>query len=180
MCCRHSRIKNMAEMICPKCRKQYYGTGCPYCDYPPVLPDKRPAQISLLMGFVLLAVGIYIVLRFFFDKTWHRLPVLDASVIFTLGGLQLFGVQLLYSEKGRVSALVIGLLLAAFSYLCFYSAFSQNVHWSSIPFIPIIWSHVLARTMSGLGGVMCVMFSLRNFYLVIKPKRKNIQATRKS
>jgi hypothetical protein len=164
----------MAEMTCPKCGKQYYGVGCPYCDYPPVPPDKRAAQISLLMGFVLLAVGIYIATRFVFDKTWHRWLVLDAGVTFTLAGLQLVGVQLLYNEKGRVSGLVGGLLLAAFSYLCFYGAFSQNAHWSSlIPFIPQSWNQMLARTISGLIGVMCVAFSLRSFYLAVKPKLKN-------
>jgi hypothetical protein len=166
----------MAEMTCPKCGKQYYGVGCPYCDYPAVAPDKRAAQISLLMGFVLLAVGIYIATRFVFDKTWHQWLVLDAGITFALGGLQLIGVQLLYNEKGRVSALVGGLFLAAFSYLCFYGAFSQNAHWSSIAFIPPSWSHLLARTISGLFGVICSVFSLRNFYLAVKPKHKNDHA----
>ena len=161
----------MAEMTCPKCGKQYYGIGCPYCDYPPVPPDKRAAQISLLMGFVLLAVGIYITVRFIFDRSWDRLPMLDAGVLFILGGLQLVGVQLLYNEKGRISTLVGGLILAAFSYLCFYGAFSQSVHWSAlIPFLPQSWNQKLARTISGLGGVMCVAFSLRSFYLLVKTK----------
>ena len=164
-------------MTCPKCGKQYYGVGCPYCDYPPVPPDKQAARRSLLMGFVLLGVGIYIASRFIFDKSWHGLPVLAASVVFTLGGLQLVGVQLLYNEKGRVSALVGGLLLTAFSYLCLYGAFSQNAHWSSnVPLIPKSWNQMLARTISGLFGVMCVAFSLRSFYLVVKPKDKNDHA----
>ena len=163
----------MAEMTCSKCGKQYYGIGCPYCDYPPVPPDQRAAQISLLMGFVLLAVGIFIAARFIFDKSWHRLVVLDAGVAFALGGLQLVGVQLLYNEKGRISTLVGGLFLAAFSYLCLYGAFSPDAHWSGgIPFIPQSWNQMLARTISGLFGVMCVAFSLRSFYLLAKLKVK--------
>ena len=160
-------------MTCQKCGKKYYGIGCPYCDYPPVPPDKRAAQISLVMGFVLLVVGIYIATRFVFDKTWHQWPVLDAGVAFALGGLQLVGVQLLYDENGRASAMVGGLILAAFSLLCFYGAFSQDAHWSSlIPFIPESWDQMLARTLSGLFGVMCVVFLLRSFYLAVKPKYK--------
>lgn len=170
---RRSRIDDMAEMTCQKCGKQYYGVGCPYCNYPPVPPDKRAARISLLMGFVLLAVGIYIATRFVLDNTWHRWLVLDAGVAFALAGLQLVGVRLLYNENGRVSALVGGLLLAAFSYLCFYGAFSQNAHWSSFAFIPPSWSHLLARTFSGLFGVMCAAFSLRSFYFAVKPNHKN-------
>jgi hypothetical protein len=173
---RHSRIEIMAEMTCPKCGKQYYGVGCPYCDYPPVPPDKQAARTSLLMGFVLLALGIYIAMRFVFDRTWRGLPVLDAGVLFALGGFQLVGVQLLYNEKGRISTLVGGLILAAFAYLCFYGAFSQDAHWSSIPFIPQSWSQMLARTISGLIGVMCVAFTLRSLYLLVKPKHKNDHA----
>jgi hypothetical protein len=164
----------MAEMTCPKCRKQYFGIGCPHCAYLPIPPDKRAAQISLLIGFILLAVGIYIATRFVFDSAWHRWVVLDAGVTFTLGGLQLVGVQMLYSEKGRVSALVGALILAAFSYLCFYGALSQDSHWSGgIPFIPKSWNQMLARTISGLIGAMCVVFSLRSIYLAVKPKQKN-------
>src|ERR1035441_9908385 len=70
---RHSHIEIMAEMTCPKCGKQYYGVGCTYCDYPPVPPGKQAARTSLLMGFVLLALGIYIAMRFVFDRTWRGL-----------------------------------------------------------------------------------------------------------
>ena len=125
------------------------------------------------MGFVLLTVGISIAAGFIFDKSMHRLLVLAAGVAFALGGLQLVGVQLLYNEKGRVSTLVGALILAAFSYLCLYGAFSPDAHWSGgIPFIPQPWNQRLARTMSGLFGVMCAAFSLRGFYLVVKPKHK--------
>ena len=174
---RHPLIEIMAEMTCPKCGKQYYGVGCPYCDYPPVPPDKQAARTSLLMGFVLLALGIYIAMRFVFDRTWRGLPVLDAGFIFALGGFQLVGVQLLYNKKGRISTLVGGLILAAFSHLCFYGAFSQDAHWSSsIPFIPQSWNQMLGRTISGLFGVMCVAFTLRSLYLLVKPKHKNDHA----
>lgn len=162
----------MAEITCPKCGKQYCGIGCPYCDYPPVPPDKRAAQTSLVMGFVVLLVGLYVAARFILDKSWHRLIVLDAGVVFALGGLQLLGVQLLYNAKGRISTLVGGLILAAFAYLCFYGAFSPDAHWSGgVPFIPQSWNQMLARTMSGLFGVMCTAFSLRSFYLLVNPKR---------
>ncbi len=174
---RRSRITTMAEMTCPKCGKQYYGIGCPYCDYPPVPPDKRAARTSLLMGFILLAVGISIAAGFIFDKSWHRLTVLATGVAFALGGLQLVGVQLLYNEKGRVSTLVGGLILAAFSYLCLDGAFSRDALWGGgIPFIPQSWNQMLCRTMSGLFGVTCAAFSLRCFYLVVKPKHKNDRA----
>jgi O-antigen ligase len=129
------------------------------------------------MGFVLLAAGISIAAGFIFDKSMHSLLMLAAGVAFALGGLQLVGVQLLYNEKGRVSTLVGGLILAAFSYLCLYGAFSPDAHWSGgIPFIPQSWSQMLARTISGLFGAMCVAFTLRSLYLLVKPKHKNDHA----
>jgi len=170
-------IENMAEMTCKKCGKQYYGVGCPDCDYPPVPPDKQAARKSLLMGFVFLTLGVYIAIRFVFDGAWHGLPVLDGGVIFALGGFQLVGTQLLYNKKGRISTLFGGLILAAFSYLCFYGAFSEDAHWSSsIPFIPQSWDQILGKTISGLIGGMCVAFTLRSLYLLVKPKHKNDHA----
>jgi hypothetical protein len=162
----------MAKMTCPKCSKQYYGMGCPYCDYPPVAPDKGEGQRRFLFGLVFIVTGLFLVSRYFSDSTPHWSAVLTAGLVFGLAGIHMVSVQRLYDENGRASALLGGLLLVSFSYLCFIGAFSDRAEWTSLPFLPDTWSHMLARTISGLFGVMLAAFSLKSFYLVIKRKGK--------
>lgn len=161
----------MAEMTCPKCGKQYYGVGCPYCDFPPVAPDKSTARPRFLLGLVCIVIGLYVGARFFFDPAWRWSAVLAAGFVFGLAGIHMVCLERFYDEKGRASALVGGLLLVSFAYLCFIGAFSDRAHWTSLPLLPDTWSHALARTISGLWGVTLAAFSLRSFYLVIKPKK---------
>ncbi len=162
----------MAELTCPKCSKQYYGIGCPYCDFPPVPPDPAAAQRRLLFGLVFIVIGLFVVALYFLDSTSHWSAVLAAGFVFGLAGIHMVSLQRFYDENGRASALVGGLLLVSFSYLCFIGAFSDRAHWTSVPFLPDTWSHALARTISGLFGAMLAAFSLRSFYLVIRPKTK--------
>jgi predicted benzoate:H+ symporter BenE len=102
--------------------------------------------------------------RFFFDPASHWSAVLAAGFAFVLAGIHMVSLQHLYDENGRSSALMGGLFLLSFAYLCFIGAFSDRAVWSSMPFV--------ARPISGLFGVLCAAFSLRSFYLVIKPKGK--------
>jgi hypothetical protein len=162
----------MAEMTCPKCGKQYYGIGCPYCDYPPVPPNKALARRRFLFGLVFIAIGLCIVVSYFLDPKSHWSAYLAAGIVFSLGGIHMVLVQRLYDENSRASALAGGLLLALFSYLSFVGAFSARAHWTTFPLIPPEWSHGLARTLSGFFGLLMAAFALRSFYLVIKPKGK--------
>lgn len=162
----------MAEMTCPTCGKQYYGIGCPYCDFPPVAPDSGLARKRFLFGLVFIAIGLSIVAMFIFDPSAHQPEVLVAGCVFGLGGIHMVSLQHLYDENGRALALVGGALLVLFSYLCFFGTFSHRAHWSLLPFLPPAWSHMFARIISGLFGVLLAAFSLRSFYLVFKPKEK--------
>src|SRR5580700_7168842 len=110
----------MALMTCPKCGRQFYGTGCPDCDYPPTVPDPSEARRRKAAGILSLAVGIFIAVGFSFQRTGFSTAwtVLVAAGIFALAG-----VQLVTGVKGRVSSLMGGLVCIGFSALGFYVAF---------------------------------------------------------
>src|SRR5439155_611011 len=103
----------MALMKCSKCGKQFYGVGCPDCDYPVRPPDVSEAQRRPVIGFLCLAVGVFIffIKRTRFSAEWTQ-PVVA-------GMFALAGVQLIIAIKGRVSALMGALICSGFSALGF-------------------------------------------------------------
>src|SRR5437762_3024353 len=112
----------MAEMTCPKCGKPYCGVGCPYCDYPPVPPDKGLAKQRLSGGLIAILAGLYPIAIYFLEPKSHRLEILGVGLAFEFAGIQLVSVQRFYDENGRASALVSGLFLASFASVCFIGA----------------------------------------------------------
>src|SRR5579883_3605413 len=87
-------------MTCSKCGKQFYGVGCPDCDYPASPRDVSEARRRPVIGFLVLAVGVFILFikRTEFPARWIQ-PVVASM-------FALAGVQLIIAIKGRVAALM--------------------------------------------------------------------------
>ena len=162
----------MAEMTCPKCGKQYYGVGCPYCDYPPVPPDKGLAKQRLSGGLIAILAGLFPIALYFFQTETHRVEVLGVGLMFVLAGIQLVSWQRFYDENGWASVLVSCLFLASFAFMCFFGAFSPRAHWSGPPLVPDLLSQLVGRTGSGLMGVAFSAWLLKVLYLAVKSKGK--------
>ena len=162
----------MAEMTCPKCGKQYYGVGCPYCDYPPVPPDKGLAKQRLSGGLIAIVAGLYPIGLYFFEPKSHQLVILGVGLAFVFAGIQLVSVQRFYDENAGASALVSCLFLGSFAFVCFYGAFSPRAHWSGPPFVPDPLPQLVGRTGSGIFGFAFSAWLLKVLYLAIKSKAK--------
>lgn len=162
----------MAEQTCPKCGKQYYGIGCPYCDYPPVPPDPSLAQRTLIIGGAMLGVGLYVISRYFLISSSHRFEILAAGLLFTVAGFHCMAATRLYKEDGRLSALMGGLMLSGFAYLGLFAAFADGRVRGGIPFIPDSWNQHFGKFLFGVGGFGMAVWSLFAFYRAIKPKTK--------
>ena len=165
---RLTRIATMALMTCPKCGKQFYGVGCPDCDYPARLPDASEARRRQLFGIALLAASVFVAIRFFIESLPFstRLLLLVVTAIFGLAG-----VQLVTGVKGRASAFMGGLVCLGLSVLGFVAAFSGRVS-GGIPFIPDAWNQTGGKLAFGLGACITAAMSFYFLRQALKPSIK--------
>lgn len=159
----------MALLTCAKCGKQFYGTGCPDCDFPASGSIDGGARRHPLLGAVFLAAGGWAWFNFHtagmpFARRWHLLVV---AAIFLLAG-----VGLITNAKGRAAALMGGLLCAGLSSLGFFAAFGPGELEGGIWFIPAAWNQLLGRIVFGLGACLCAAMAFWGFYRTVKPGKK--------
>lgn len=158
----------MPLTTCPKCGEQYYGVGCPKCDYPPTVPDVSETKRRRIIGILMLAVGAFISTGFFVgpagpDPGW---VLLVAAGIFLL-----VGIQLVTGAKGRVSSLMGGLAFIGFSVLGFYVAFGPGPIAGGVPFFPAAWNQKLGKILFGVGACFTAMAAFYFFRQAWKPNR---------
>jgi uncharacterized membrane protein YccC len=162
----------MDAQTCPKCGKQFYGAGCPDCDFPASPPDMGKIRRQQFMAFALLAALLTVLVRLFIQNPSFRLPI-----VVGVFGLVLFGWMLASDARGRAYALAVGLIYAGLSPVLFYCAFSEVAHWSAptlfgISFVPWWWNDTTTRWLMGFFGCLCAACSLWCFYQVIRPRKR--------
>jgi hypothetical protein len=159
----------MALMTCQKCGKQFYGVGCPDCDYPARLPDASEVRRRQLFGIALLAVSVFVAIGFFIESLPFstRLLLLVVTVIFGLAG-----VQLVTGVKGRASAFMGGLVCLGLSVLGFVAAFSHGGVSGGIPFLPAAWNQMVGKVAFGIGACLTAAMSFYFLRQALKPSHK--------
>ena len=160
----------MALMKCSKCGKQFYGVRCPDCDYPVSPPDVSEARRRPVIGILCLAVGVFIffIKRTRFSAGWTQ-PVVA-------GMFALAGVQLITCIKGRVSAVMGGLIYLGFSALGFYAAFGHGSIDGGIPFIPEAWNQKIGKTLFGGAACLTALMAVYALRKAWKPSSKHDSA----
>ncbi len=127
-------------------------------------------QQRRLMGWVLVGAAAVVAFRAHTERdtaTPWRWMLIVVAVIFAL-----VGVQLVTAAKGRLSALIGGLVGAGMSTLAFCGALGHETLRGGIPFIPAAWNQAGGRLLFGFGGFATAVMA---FYLVvraIKPGRR--------
>jgi hypothetical protein len=119
------------------------------------------------IGWLLVGLAGLIVYFAFTDPkvyTQQRWLMILAAGIFSLVGL-----QLITAAKGRLSALMGGLVCAGLSSLGFVAAFSHKPLQGGIPFIPAAWNQMLGHGLFGSGAVLTAAMALFFFVRAIKP-----------
>ncbi len=153
---------------CSKCGKQFYGVGCPECDYPPSPEDPGRNKRNWIFGILFMASGIGVTVavltRPHSEPTW---PVVVAGLLFVLAGL-----TLVTNIKGRPAALLGCLIMAGLASLGFFAAFGPGDVGGGIPFLPSAWNQRLGRIAFGAGACLTAVCALLAFYQAVKPDKK--------
>ena len=125
-----------------------------------------------LMGYLLIAASIGGALRV---CTAHGLPT-DKRWAVAVGAFMflLAGLQLITAARGRVSAMMAGLVWGAASALGVYVAFGHETLSSKGDtwFLPASWNQAVGHAMFGIGAVMTAGMSVYFFIQAIKPSKK--------
>ena len=161
----------MDAQTCPKCSKQFYGVGCPDCDFPASPPDMSKIRRQQFTAFALLAALLIIFFRFFIHNPSFRLPILVGVF-----GLVLLGWMLASDVRGRAYALAVGLLCAGLSPGFFYCTCTESAHWYAptlfgFSFLPWWWNDTTTRCLTGFFGCLCAAWSLWCFYQFIRSRK---------
>jgi hypothetical protein len=98
------------------------------------------------------------------NQDW--LPMVVAA-IFALAGL-----QLVTAIKGRLSALMGGLVCGGLSSLGFYVTFSHEQLEGGVPFFPTAWNQAIGHTMFGFGALITAAMAIYFLVRAIKPGEK--------
>ena len=124
-----------------------------------------------MVGLLCIGVGIFIfcINRTRFNAGWIQ-PVVG-------GMFALAGVQFIAASKGKVAAVIGGLIYLGFSALGFYAAFGPGSFDGGISFFPEAWNQKLGRTL--FGGVACLTALLAVYVLrqAWKPSGKHEPTT---
>lgn len=171
----------MALVTCNKCGLQFYGVGCPQCDYPKSASDVAATKRQWVAGLIMIAVAVMILFFFWKDSRpmAERWALLPAAAVFFLGG-----VSLLTMVKGRIADFLGALMFAAFSALGFFAAFGPGRVSGGIPLMPDAWNQHLGKAVFGFGGCLSAVAALWLIYRGLKPRRQGgggaISATSRS
>ena len=159
----------MALNTCNKCGQEFYGLGCPQCDYPQTELSDAGRRRQRPMGLLLVAIALGILFVFCADgrPTTERWPMLAVAGVFFLGG-----VSLIATPQGRKADIIGALMCAGFSALGFFAAFGPGTIEGGIPFAPEIWNQALGKVAFGGGAVVCGAMSVCFLYRGIRPRRR--------
>lgn len=159
----------MPLTTCPKCSTQYYGVGCPHCDYPPAAADVSETRRRRVAGALSLVVGVFISAGFFVKRTE---PTPGWVLLVAAGIFALAGVQLVTGVKGRISSLMGGALCAGFSVLGFYVAFNPGPITGGIPLLSPALNQTIGKIMFGAGACITGLMALYFLRQAWKPNGK--------
>lgn len=158
---------------CTKCGTQFYGVGCPECDYPPGPVDAGQRKRDRIWGLLFIAVGLGMDVAVLARPQWvprglPAWPALGAGMVFFLVGL-----AVLTEVKGRLGSAVGGVICAGMASLGFFAAFGPGELEGGVPFLPESWNQGLGRIAFGGGACVTAAYCLWLFYRAVKPcKRK--------
>jgi hypothetical protein len=153
---------------CAKCGKQYYGVGCPDCDYPPTAPDPGQDKRNWVLGVVFMAAGVSIGVRVLaWPQKLPSWPGLVAGVLFFLAGMQIIA-----KLKGRLGTALGGVICAGLASLGFFAAFGPGPVEGGIPLLPAAWNQALGKTAFGGGACLVAALAVWCFYRAAKPGKK--------
>jgi hypothetical protein len=159
----------MALITCKKCGKQFYGTGCPECDFPSTPADPGQRNRDRLWGVMMVAVGLGLGIAVLAcsKKDLPSWPAFVAAVIFCLAGLAAAA-----DVKGSLSFTLGGLICAGLASLGFFAAFGRGELEGGIPLLPESWNQGLGRIAFGFGACLTAAFAVWWFYRAIKARRR--------
>ncbi len=157
---------------CPKCGTQFYGAGCPDCDYPARPADEGQRKQDRILGILFIAMGLGVDVAVLAHPqavpqglpSW---PALIAGMLFCLAGF-----AVLTGVKGRLSSGVAGVICAGMATLGFFAALGPGELEGGIPVLPAAWNQELGRIAFGGGACLTAAFSLWWFYRAVKPCKK--------
>jgi hypothetical protein len=152
----------MALVTCSKCGRQFYGTGCPDCDFPPVPANPGQQKRDRLWGVLMMGtgLGLAVVVLACPQEDLPSWPGFIAGVIFFVAGL-----ATATSVRGRLGFTLGGLICAGMASLGFFAAFAPGkVEGDNIPFLPEAWNQVLGKIAFGVGACFTAAFALWWFY----------------
>jgi hypothetical protein len=154
---------------CAKCGKQFYGVGCPECDFPPQPenPTERKRQWRWGLVFVATGIGVAILALACPQEDLPSWPAFVAGVVFFLTGM-----VMVTEVKGRLNSALGGVVCAGMASLGFFAAFGAVRTEGGIPFLPAAWNQGLGRIAFGVGACITAAFGLWFFHRMVKPCKK--------
>jgi len=153
---------------CTKCGKQFYGAGCPECDFPPQPADAGPRKADRIWGLLFMAVGVSVAV-----EVLARPQALPPWLGFVAGGIFfLGGLGTVPGVKGRLASTLGGMVCAGMASLGFFAAFGPGEVEGGVPFLPESWNQGLGRIACGGGACFAAAYCLWLFYRAVKPCRR--------
>jgi hypothetical protein len=157
----------MALMICSKCGKQFYGIGCPECDFPAPAISRGPQKWQRLWGLLFMAAGVAVLFKALaIVPASERVQVLIAGSVFVVGGL-----IILTNAQGRIKALMVGVVCVGMSVLGVFTASSSGPLEGGIPLIPASWNQAFGRGLFGFGALLTAAIATWCFWRAVKPAK---------
>lgn len=152
---------------CAKCGVQFYGAGCPECDYPPIPAAPRERKRTRRWGCAFMGAGLGVILvRILCPDENPLWPVVVAGLLFLLTGW-----AIVVEPKGRLASALGGVICAGLACLGFYAALAPGEIGGGIPLLPEAWNQVMGRMAFGGGACLTTAFSLWLFYRAWKLRR---------
>ncbi len=147
----------MNPVTCHRCGHQFYGAGCPACDFPPSPAASVKPRRPWLVGLLAVAAAGYILFIFASEAgpLSQRWPLLVASAVFFVAGLG--DLALL---KGRAADIVGALIMAGLASLGFFAALSPGEISGGIPFAPEEWNRTFGKIMFASGACLTSVMAI--------------------
>ena len=157
----------MALTTCPKCGEQFYGAGCPECDYPAPTISLGVQKWQRLWGLLSMAAGGSVMFKTLTSvPTPKRVQALIAGSVFVVAGL-----LILMKAQGRIKALMVAVVCVGMSALGVFTTVSTDALEGGIPFIPAAWNQAFGRGLFGFGALLAAAIALWCLYRAAKPAK---------